>query len=303
VKITGMNPEEELEPEVAPRAYSNMPVWKRIVVISAGPFVNFAIAFLILFGLGFGVGDPSALAIGSVEADTPAEGRLMDGDRIVSIAGVEPGDASVDTQADRLVGALDGLHCAPPQEDGCSATAAVPVVVVRDGERQTLELRPFYDADLDRFRIGFSFQGVDLVSAGYGPPQAAGWALDRMWDVTSATVGIVGRIFDAEQRKEISGIVGSYEVTRQSIEFDTRQALGVLALISLSLAVINLFPFLPLDGGHIFWALVEKLRGRPVSLQVMERASVVGFALVLMLFAIGLSNDIGRLSGEGFEIR
>jgi regulator of sigma E protease len=109
--------------------------------------------------------------------------------------------------------------------------------------------------------------------------------------------------FDAEQRKEISGIVGSYEVTRQSIEFDTRQALYVLALISLSLAVINLFPFLPLDGGHIFWALVEKIRGRPVSLQVMERASVVGFALVLMLFAIGLSNDIGRLSGEGFEIR
>jgi regulator of sigma E protease len=125
-----------------------------------------------------------------------------------------------------------------------------------------------------------------------------------MWEVTSATVVIVGRIFDDEQRKEISGIVGSYDVTMQSIEFDTRQALYVLALISLSLAVINLFPFLPLDGGHIFWALVEKLRGgRPVSLRMMERASIVGFALVLMLFAIGLSNDIGRLSGEGFAIR
>ena len=64
---------------------------------------------------------------------------------------------------------------------------------------------------------------------------------------------------------------------------------------------MNLFPFLPLDGGHIFWAIVEKVRGRPVSLAVMERAGVVGFMLVIVLFLIGLSNDIGRLSGEGFR--
>ena len=80
-------------------------------------------------------------------------------------------------------------------------------------------------------------------------------------------------------------------------------ALLVLALISLSLAVINLFPFLPLDGGHIFWSVVEKLRGRPVPFAVMERASVIGFALVMVLFVIGLSNDIGRLTGDGFNVR
>jgi regulator of sigma E protease len=127
--------------------------------------------------------------------------------------------------------------------------------------------------------------------------------VDRMWEVTSRTVSIIARIFDAEQREQISGVVGGYEVTRQSIEFDTRQALFVLGLISLSLAVINLFPFLPLDGGHIFWSLVEKVRGRPVPFRVMERASVIGFVLVLMLFAIGLTNDIDRLSGEGFDVR
>ena len=59
-------------------------------------------------------------------------------------------------------------------------------------------------------------------------------------------------------------MVGSYEVTRQAIDFDARQAIGLLAVISLSLGLINLFPFLPLDGGHIFWSLVEKIRGRPV---------------------------------------
>ena len=79
--------------------------------------------------------------------------------------------------------------------------------------------------------------------------------------------------------------------------------IAILAIISLSLAIINLFPFLPLDGGHIFWAIVEKVRGTPVSLATMERAGVVGMMLVLGLFLLGLSNDIGRLTGEGFQVR
>ena len=72
---------------------------------------------------------------------------------------------------------------------------------------------------------------------------------------------------------------------------------------NLALAVVNLFPFLPLDGGHIFWAIVEKVRRKPVPVAVMERAGVVGFMLVILIFLIGLSNDIGRLSGEGFRVR
>ena len=304
VKITGMNPEEELEPEVAPRAYCNMPVWKRIVVISAGPFVNLVIAFAILFALGFTLEKATAVGVDSVEEGTPAATHLVSGDRVLSINGVDAGGGSPEEQADRLVAALDDVHCAGGAEvDGCRATEAIPIVVHRDGQTQTIAVRPFYDEAADRFRFGFSFVGTGLVPADRSVSASADFAVDRMWEVTSATVGIVGRVFDAEERKEISGIVGSYEVTRQSIEFDTRQALYVLALISLSLAVINLFPFLPLDGGHIFWALVEKVRGKRVSLRTMERASVVGFALVLMLFAIGLSNDIGRLSGEGFQVR
>jgi regulator of sigma E protease len=109
--------------------------------------------------------------------------------------------------------------------------------------------------------------------------------------------------YDSEARKDVSGVVGSYEATRQSFEFDTIQALNVLAIISLSLAVVNLFPFLPLDGGHIFWAVAEKIRGRRIPYRVMERASVVGFLLVAFLFIVGLTNDIDRLRGEGFNVR
>jgi regulator of sigma E protease len=99
------------------------------------------------------------------------------------------------------------------------------------------------------------------------------------------------------------GVVGSYEATRQSFDFDTVRAISILALISLSLGIINLFPFLPLDGGHIFWALAEKVRGRAIPFAVMERAGFVGFALVLALFAVGLSNDIDRLANGGFSVR
>ena len=126
---------------------------------------------------------------------------------------------------------------------------------------------------------------------------------DRFWFITKATLELPARLLDTEQRKEISGVVGSYEVTRQTILTDLAEVIGILAIISLSLAIVNLFPFLPLDGGHIFWAIVEKVRGKPVAFSVMERAGVVGFMLVILIFLVGLSNDIDRLSGEGFQVR
>jgi regulator of sigma E protease len=124
-----------------------------------------------------------------------------------------------------------------------------------------------------------------------------------MWFVTSTTVSHIAQIFDSEKRKEIGSVVGGYEQTRQAFSLDWIVALYVLGLISLSLGVINLFPFLPLDGGHIFWALAEKVRGKAIPFSVMERAGFVGFALVLMLFVIGLSNDIDRIQNGGFGLR
>ena len=125
-----------------------------------------------------------------------------------------------------------------------------------------------------------------------------------MWDVTRAPSRRSRGIFQAEKRKQISGVVGSYEVTRQAFAFAaTRGAARCSALISLSLAIINLFPFLPLDGGHIFWALAEKVRGRAIPFSVMERAGFVGFVLVIVLFVIGFTNDIGRLTDGGFNVR
>ena len=292
VKITGMNPDEDLEPEVAPRAYYRQPVWKRIVVIAAGPVMNLLIAFLILFFLAFGVAEPTQ-EVGEIDAGSPAAGKLRPGDELVAVDGVGGSQRGIAEQ-------LATHECAGEPTDGCRAIEPARVEVNREGERLVLSIRPVYDEDVGRPRLGFVYASRPVDPPA---PEAARLAGDFMWTVTTQTVSVIARIFDPEQREQISGVVGGYEVTRQAIEFDTRRALTLVAVISLSLAVINLFPFLPLDGGHIFWSLVEKVRGKPVPFSVMERAGVVGFALVMVLFVIGLSNDIGRLTGEGFDAR
>jgi regulator of sigma E protease len=310
VKITGMNPNEELAPEVAPRAYYRQPVWKRIVVISAGPAVNIALAFLILWALFWAEGvQRTDIGVRSVERGSPAAQVLQPGDLILSIDGA-PGyapDQTNDVIEDRLTAltaAVAKQGCARgATTNGCRAAEPTNVVVLRDGERMTIPVRGFYDAKLKRMRLGFAF-GVDSTRP-VGSAEAADLSVSSMWNVTTLTVDRLAKIFvSSEARKDVSGVVGSYEATRQSFDFDTTQALRILALISLSLGVINLFPFLPLDGGHIFWAVAEKIRGRPIPFSVLERASVIGIMLVALLFVIGLSNDIGRItSGEGFGVR
>src|SRR5205814_2746178 len=135
------------------------------------------------------------------------------------------------------------------------------------------------------------------------PSQAASYAGDTMWLITSKSVSAISRIFLPEQRKQLSGPVGSSRALNEAIGFGPKEGLFVLAVISLSLGIINLFPFLPLDGGHIFWSLVEKVRGRRVPFRVMESASAIGFVLVLMLFAIGFTNDLNTLQNGGFNTR
>jgi regulator of sigma E protease len=306
VKITGMNPNERIPPEIAHRAYFRQPVWKRVVVIAAGPFMNFVIAFAIIWALLLSLGQVrNDLQVSFVDATSPAAGELREGDKILSIDG-RPGYASGLSQAEitsrqnRLRKVVAGHRCAGRVVDGCSATTPATVVVLRDGKRLTLRIEPRYSAASKTMLLGIGYgRNVDIA-----PGRAASIAVSQMWQVTEATVsGIVKIFYNPQARKEVSGVVGSFEVTRQTIAFDETRALYILALISLSLAVVNLFPFLPLDGGHIFWAVAEKVRGRPIPFSVMERASVVGFMLVAILFVIGLTNDIGRLTGDGINVR
>jgi regulator of sigma E protease len=292
VRISGMNPAEELPPEVAPRAYYNQPVWKRVVVIAAGPAVNIVLAFVIMWAVFLNEGKPGSPAtVAAVEAGTPAAKVLQPGDAILAVDGRKPAGDDVDAQMTSIGNAIAAHHGTP-----------VTLTVRRDGETKTVTATPFLDTKLkpQKWRIGFGQQASKI---GIGPVDAASSSVSNMWFVTSQTVSKIAQIFKPEQRKELSSVVGGYETTRQAFTLDTNLAFMFLAVISLSLGVINLFPFLPLDGGHIFWALAEKVRGRAIPFSVMERAGFIGFALVIGLFMIGFTNDIGRLTGDGFGLR
>jgi regulator of sigma E protease len=300
VKISGMNSEEELEAEVEHRAYHRQPVWKRIVVIAAGPAVNIALAFAIFFLAFFFFDEATSRTVGETVPGSPAARVLKPGDRILAVDGKTFPALDEETRLERFGDQVGSHKCAGRQTDGCRAATPVVIRIDRAGQVETIAVRPEYESAAQRMRVGFAY-GSEPVELGLGG--ALGHAGRSMWLVTRETGSVFGHLFEAKQRKQVSGIVGVSDVAHQAIGVGTFPALVLLALVSLSLGLINLLPILPLDGGHIFWSLIEKLRGRPVPLRVIERATVVGFALVAVLMFIGLSNDIGRLTGGGFHVR
>jgi regulator of sigma E protease len=304
VKITGMNPEEDIPPEVVDRAYYNQAVWKRVVTILAGPFVNLLIAFFIILGLVLSQGELKAKTVhGQIQfsprlaaVQAPASASLKAGDTIVAV------DGRRGLSTKQISAATAAHRCAGSQVNGCLSRTPVRLLVRRPGRTFTASIHPRYDAKAKAMRLGVSFPPVTYVVSASVP--TAAWAsLKTMGSVTGKTVSTIANIFQSKDRSQVHGVVYSYTATEKSFSASASQALWVLALISLSLAVINLFPFLPLDGGHVFWAVAEKVRGRRIPFAVMERAGLVGFALVAVLFVIGLSNDISTLSGPGINIR
>jgi regulator of sigma E protease len=300
VKISGMNPDEELPPEAKGRGYYDQPVWKRIVVIGAGPAVNIVLAFAILYLLALGGNQPTQ-TVERVIPDTPAAAaKLKPGDEIVAIDGSRYLNRDNEARIESFRDEVGSHRCPGKQVDGCAAATPVTLTVRRNGDVREISVRPEYDGANGQALLGFAY-GLEPAERGAG--EAADRAVDLMWLVTSRTVTVFSRLFEEEKRKEVSGIVGVSSVANEQIDIGVKESLLLVALVSLSLGLINLFPFLPLDGGHIFWSLVEKVRGKPVPFAVMERAGAIGFVLVIMLFFIGLTNDIGRLTGEGFDVR
>jgi regulator of sigma E protease len=166
------------------------------------------------------------------------------------------------------------------------------VTVIRDGRRVNLPpAQPFADTD-GRYRLGFrpAFESVPV-------PTAVWESLKLTGTVTKEIGGVLGRLVQGSGRDEISSPIGIVRGSSSALERGYTTFFWVLGLISLSLALLNLLPLLPLDGGHIAFSIIEGIRGRSVGREVYERVSVVGIALVLTLFFIGLTNDIGGRAG------
>jgi regulator of sigma E protease len=280
---------------VAPRAYYAQPVWKRVVVIMAGPAVNLLIAFVVLTAIVSSSGYvDSSVSVVAQAPEQPAAALLRSGDVIVAA------DGQARLTTDAITRMISSHRCAGVPTAGCRATTPVRLIVRRHGVLLTFAIDPRYDAAARRMRLGIVIQRGAVRPAGLAT--AAGKSLGQMWFVTHKTVTTIATIFEPKVRSQIHGIVGAVDVTQQRFSYSTTDALYTLAIVSLSLAVINLFPFLPLDGGHVFWAVAEKIRGRRIPFSVMERAGAVGFILIIMLFVVGFTNDISTLTGKGFAV-
>jgi regulator of sigma E protease len=292
VKISGMSPAEDLPDEVRTRAYYSQPVWKRIVVIAAGPFVNLVIAFVVLLIYWGMVGNPVQTSnVGDTLPNFPAQTVLHKGDQLIAVDGQRG-------NPEKFSKLISAHKCAAqPPTKGCLAQEPVNLTIKRDGKTVNVTVRPKYDPVTKHMLVGFTY-GVAHQTVPLGT--AIKNSASDFWEVTKQTASLPARIVNSHERKQISGVVGVSDVAHQTITTEPALAVKLLALVSLSLAIVNLFPFLPLDGGHIFWAVVELFRRRPVSYSVMERAGVVGFMLVIALFFIGLTNDLGRINGGGF---
>jgi regulator of sigma E protease len=306
VKITGMTPEEVegLDPAVARRAYCNQPPWKRIVVILAGPGMNLLIAFVLFWAilvsssfngdLTLGNLNPSiktlvpTTSVLAIEHGKPADGVLRQGDRILAVDGQPATVASA-------MHAIEAHRCAGALSEGCRAATPVQLTVRRAGRTLTLSVFPRYSREVKRMLVGFDFGASPKR---FGALAAAGVAAHEMWSATTNLLSGIGRaLTTSKARHEVHTIVGIGEIAHEAVAAGAGYGLVILGLISLILAVVNLFPFLPLDGGHVAWALAEKVRGRRISVSTMWRYSTVGILLFAFLFINGLSNDITRLGG------
>ena len=312
VKITGMSPVEltQLDLRLADRSYYLQHPWKRMFVILAGPAVNLAIAFAIFWAVLL-AGSPSgsivlerlnpkvptvrsSTSVLAVESGTPAAGKLHVGDRIVAVDGRSvPAKPAAGIESVRA--AIDSHRCAGALREGCRAAKPVAVTVLREGQRRTVPVYPVYSARAKRMLLGFGFG----TPKSFAPGAGASAALGEIWHTTTGTVSGFGRaLTQPKVRKEVSSIVGITAASQETVKEGPGKALVFLGYISLVLAVINLFPFLPLDGGHLLWSLLEHLRGgRRVSVGAMYRYSSVGIILLLFLVVNGISNDISRLTG------
>jgi regulator of sigma E protease len=269
---------KQLRDSLSPDAYWRQATWRRVFAIAAGPATNLVFA-VVMFGIVLMVaGGKATTKVEEVFADKPA-----------SAVGLQPGD--------RIL-AINGRPMTPSRiTETISGSGGKPVtVVVRRGDN-TVVLGPVRPKPEDVggetvYRLGFRLAAEPL-----GPVEAFRESVVLSGRLAKEIAVSLGNVIHKEGRKQIASPIGIVDESSSAARQGWENYLAVLAFISLSLGLLNLLPLLPLDGGHIVFALAEKVRGHAIRREIYERVSAVGIVVVLLLFFVGLSNDVGRLGG------
>ena len=305
VKIFGENPDEESTtgPDSS-RSFINKSKWKQAIVLFAGIFSNFLLAWL-LFSIGFMSGLPTSvgneppgykitntnLVILSTLPGSPAEmSGLKSGDKIVSVSSGEDFLSEINPESFKsfIISHKDSkisLTYLRGEEDVATGVA-------------TVELIPVQKSDKEDPAIGIAMDEIGTLKL---PILRAFWeGLVLDWSVTKTTfLGLYGLIRDSiigrGSFSSVAGPVGMVSIVGDAYQFGFVYLLSFTALISVNLAIINLIPFPALDGGRLLFLLIEKIKGSRLNPKIANTANVAGFVILIILMILITYHDIIKL--------
>lgn len=277
VKLAGMDAALRSEDELAGddgRNFNRRPLWQRMAIIAAGPFMNFFLAFLLIAGYYMAVYVPPTVT--GVLPGSPA-----------AVQGLRPGDVILAIDGEPTKTADDVIRKTQP-----NAGVPMAVDIEREGERLTLIVTPRADAD-----AGVGMMGIELTSQNRLGPFAA--ASQAVKDVGRGTVGIVraiGEMITGRSAVDLRGPVGIIMITGEAAKRGFEALITLAIGLNLNLGLLNLLPIPVLDGGWLVLLGWEGLRGRPLEPEQQGMAQFIGLVIIVLLMIFAFYQDVLHLS-------
>jgi len=259
---------------------------QRAAVVVAGPAANFIFAIVAFAAVFATVGQSVTIpVVGKVMPNSSAAtSGLLPGDRFVSVDGTP---ISRFEQIQQIV----GLNTGTP----------ITIVVDRGGHDVSLNVAPRMVTETDRFgnKHRTALLGVQAKAGGMvrlDPATALWHATRQTWNVTAGTIEALGQMIDGRRSgSDLSGPVGIVRMSGEVAEGGVAALIAFMAVLSINLGLVNLFPIPILDGGHLLFYFAEAVRGKPLGQRAQEYGFRVGLALVLTLMVFATWNDLSRL--------
>lgn len=271
-----------------PASFKKFAIWKRVVVAAAGVTMNVLFALVVLFATFATLGQPTAAVRDVFVQETSTQIT------IAKDAGLQPHDIFV---------SVAGQKVNVPQDITAALQAhksePIDVVVTRGNAQETLHLTPNADGKIGVV-IGvdqdITYNRLGVVDAASASASTTGMALKNMFVGIGMMLHIVPAPAGADTT--VHGVVGIVQIGASAFSAGLFNFIWILVMISLNLAVMNILPIPLLDGGHIMFMGVEKLRGKPLTAETQGKISYLFFLLLIMLMLTGLFNDITHPIGK-----